>query len=215
MITPDGRRPTPTRTACPASTIQEDKDYLASVVRTFARDVDDIRITCTRTPAGLAAAVASPRGWRAGGRSAAEAHRIVGRGREAGLAAGPAARGRARRGQLTRADRGQIQEEVNAQRADSEHLAAGRLAALQAIPGFQQPVALSGLSEADLAEFDAVFTPGGHGPMVDLSDNPDVARLLTVLHGKGAPIAALCHGPALLPPHRSAPTGSGCSTDTG
>ena len=34
--------------------------------------------------------------------------------------------------------------------------------------------------------------------MVDLADNPDVGRLLAVLHKKRAPIAALCHGPAAL-----------------
>ena len=40
--------------------------------------------------------------------------------------------------------------------------------------------------------------------MVDLADNPDVRRLLTVLHAKQAPIASLCHGPAVL---LSAPDG--------
>jgi putative intracellular protease/amidase len=49
-----------------------------------------------------------------------------------------------------------------------------------------------------MGDFDAVFAPGGHGPMVDLADNPDVWRLLLVLHRKRAPIAALCHGPAML-----------------
>ena len=67
-----------------------------------------------------------------------------------------------------------------------------------AIAGFRHPVALSDLTDEQLAEFDAVFTPGGHGPMVDLSDNPDVGRLLATLHRKRAPIAALCHGPAML-----------------
>ena len=87
---------------------------------------------------------------------------------------------------------------MDAQRADSERLAAERLAALEAIPGFQHPVALSALSDEELAGFDAVFTPGGHGPMVDLAGNPDAGRLLVALHRKSAPIAALCHGPALL-----------------
>jgi putative intracellular protease/amidase len=94
--------------------------------------------------------------------------------------------------------REEIQAEVDAQRADSERLAAARLAALEAIPGFQHPVALSALSDEELAGFDAVFTPGGHGPMVDLAGNPDAGRLLVALHRKSAPIAALCHGPALL-----------------
>ena len=34
--------------------------------------------------------------------------------------------------------------------------------------------------------------------MVDLAGNPDAGRLLVALHRKSAPIAALCHGPALL-----------------
>ena len=65
-------------------------------------------------------------------------------------------------------------------------------------PGFREPLSLAELSDERLAEFDAVFVPGGHGPMADLSGNPDVTRLLRVLHEKRAPIAALCHGPAAL-----------------
>ncbi|MGD0246228.1 MAG: DJ-1/PfpI family protein [Streptosporangiaceae bacterium] len=59
-------------------------------------------------------------------------------------------------------------------------------------------VALSALTDAELGEFDAVFAPGGHGPMVDLAENPDVGRLLAALQARRAPIAALCHGPAML-----------------
>src|SRR5258705_1537505 len=94
--------------------------------------------------------------------------------------------------------REQIQAEVDAQRADSERLAHERHGKLLKIPGFQHPVALSSLSDAQLSEFDAVFAPGGHGPMVDLADNPDVSRLLAALHARHAPIAALCHGSAIL-----------------
>jgi len=85
---------------------------------------------------------------------------------------------------------------------------------LLGIPGFQHPVALSSLTDADLDEFDAVFTPGGHGPMVDLADNADAGRLLAALHRKQAPIAALCHGPCCCP-RPNGPTGCGCSTVTG
>ena len=87
---------------------------------------------------------------------------------------------------------------MDAQRADSENLATERAARLQALPGFQHPVALSSLTDAELGELNAVFAPGGHGPMVDLADNPDVGRLLTALQARRAPIAALCHGPAIL-----------------
>ena len=98
-------------------------------------------------------------------------------------------------GKLTRRE---IDQEIDAQRHESERLAAERLQRLEAIPGFQAPVALSSLSDDELAAFDAVFAPGGHGPMVDLVDNADVGRLLISLQQRGAPIAALCHGPALL-----------------
>ena len=56
----------------------EDKDYLASVVRTFARDVDDIRLTLHQnTELGLAAARRVAALLQANGHTAAEAHRIV------------------------------------------------------------------------------------------------------------------------------------------
>ena len=94
--------------------------------------------------------------------------------------------------------REQIQREVDAQRADSQRLSDERHRTLEEIPGFQHPVALSALTDAEMSEFDAVFAPGGHGPMVDLADHPDAGRLLAALHKKHAPIAALCHGPAVL-----------------
>jgi putative intracellular protease/amidase len=92
----------------------------------------------------------------------------------------------------------QIQNAVDVQRADSQRLADDRYHRLQGIPGFQHPVALSSLTDEDMAAFDAVFVPGGHGPMADLAGNPDAGRLLAALHRKGALIAALCHGPAVL-----------------
>jgi putative intracellular protease/amidase len=174
VITPDGQPPhaDPYGLSWFFHYPEEDKDYLASVVRTFAHDADDIRITLHQnTELGLAGARRVAVQLEARGDSPAQAHKIV----------SAAAR------QAWRQDR---------QFADV--LAADRLAALQAIPGFQHPVALSSLSDEDLAGFDAVFVPGGHGPMVDLADNPDVGRLLVALHGRSAPIAALCHGPALL-----------------
>jgi putative intracellular protease/amidase len=69
---------------------------------------------------------------------------------------------------------------------------------LSEINGFQRPADLSQLSDEQMGEFDAVFAPGGHGPMMDLADNSDVTRLLGTLHRKGATIAALGHGPAML-----------------
>jgi putative intracellular protease/amidase len=64
--------------------------------------------------------------------------------------------------------------------------------------------ALDALAEtktiADVAEkdFDAVFIPGGHGPMVDLATDPAVAGLIGDFARAGKIVAAVCHGPAAL-----------------
>ena len=201
VITPDGQPPhaDPYGLSWFFNYPDEDKDYLASVVRTFARDVDDIRFTLHQSSElGLAAARRVAGLLQADGRPAAEGHRIV-------SAAARAAWRQDRQFADVLADDGslgltreQIQGAVDAQRADSQRLADERRARLDAIPGFRHPVALSSLTDADLDQFDAVFVPGGHGPMVDLSANPDAGRLLAALHRKSAPIAALCHGPAAL-----------------
>lgn len=54
------------------------------------------------------------------------------------------------------------------------------------------------LSEVNSEEFDAIFLPGGHGPMFDLPEDPDLQRLLREFHAAGKIIAAVCHGPAGL-----------------
>src|SRR5689334_22780404 len=201
VITPDGQPPhaDPYGLSWFFHYPDEDKDYLASVVRTFARDVDDIRLTLHQnTELGLAAARRVAVLLRQHGRTAAEAHQVV------SAAAKTAWRQDRQLAEVLAQDSSlgltpaQVQAEVDAQRAESQNLANERAARLQSLPGFQHPVALSCLTDAELAGFDAVFAPGGHGPMVDLADNPDVGRLLTALQAKRAPIAALCHGPAIL-----------------
>ena len=54
------------------------------------------------------------------------------------------------------------------------------------------------LSDVDLADYDAVFIPGGHGPEEDLAHDPDLGRILTEAEESGKIIAPLCHGPAAL-----------------
>lgn len=53
-----------------------------------------------------------------------------------------------------------------------------------------------------VGDFDAVYIPGGHGPMEDLADCPPLGRILSDLHGAGKIVAAMCHGPAGLFPAR-------------
>lgn len=54
------------------------------------------------------------------------------------------------------------------------------------------------LSEVDVAAYDAVFIPGGHGPMEDLAHDPDLGRILREAQAQEKVIAPLCHGPAAL-----------------
>lgn len=46
--------------------------------------------------------------------------------------------------------------------------------------------------------FDAVFIPGGHGPMVDLAHDATLHALLARHDQAGKLIASVCHGPAAL-----------------
>lgn len=50
------------------------------------------------------------------------------------------------------------------------------------------------LSEIKADDFDAVFLPGGHGPLWDLADNKILKQLLEAFDTDGKPIGAVCHG---------------------
>lgn len=58
-----------------------------------------------------------------------------------------------------------------------------------------QTVALSTVSADD---YDAIFYPGGHGPLWDLAEDPDSIALIEAMHAKGKPVAAVCHAPGVL-----------------
>lgn len=47
-------------------------------------------------------------------------------------------------------------------------------------------------------DFDALFYPGGHGPMWDLAEDTDSIRLIEQTFSAGKPVAAVCHGPAVF-----------------
>ncbi|MFJ1702955.1 type 1 glutamine amidotransferase domain-containing protein [Kitasatospora sp. NPDC088346] len=68
-------------------------------------------------------------------------------------------------------------------------------AELAGLPALQHPVKLS---EVEPTDYDAVFYPGGHGPMEDLAVDADSGRLLTAALASGRPLAVVCHGPAAL-----------------
>jgi putative intracellular protease/amidase len=56
------------------------------------------------------------------------------------------------------------------------------------------------LDEIDARDFDAVFYPGGHGPMWDLARDRPSAALIKAFHAAGKPLGLVCHGPAALLP---------------
>ncbi len=60
------------------------------------------------------------------------------------------------------------------------------------------------LSDVRSADFDAIFIPGGHGAMFDLSQDETLQRLLGELATDDKVIASVCHGPAGLVQARKA-----------
>ncbi|KAK2672547.1 Class I glutamine amidotransferase-like [Fusarium oxysporum f. sp. vasinfectum] len=48
------------------------------------------------------------------------------------------------------------------------------------------------------SEFDAIFYPGGHGPMFDLVNDETSIKLIEEFYKAGKPVAAVCHGPIVF-----------------
>lgn len=63
------------------------------------------------------------------------------------------------------------------------------------------------LSEVSRDGFDAVFYPGGHGPLWDLAEDADSIKLVEGMAAAGKTVAAVCHAPAVFR-HTKAPDGS-------
>jgi putative intracellular protease/amidase len=63
----------------------------------------------------------------------------------------------------------------------------------------QAALAMTGkLSDVSADGYDAVFYPGGHGPLWDLAENADSIRLIEAMAGAGKTVAAVCHAPGVL-----------------
>jgi putative intracellular protease/amidase len=54
------------------------------------------------------------------------------------------------------------------------------------------------LASVSAADFDAVFYPGGHGPLWDLAEDASSIALIETMLASGKPVAAVCHAPAAL-----------------
>ncbi|MBC6715102.1 MULTISPECIES: type 1 glutamine amidotransferase domain-containing protein [Aurantimonas] len=54
------------------------------------------------------------------------------------------------------------------------------------------------LSSVDADGFDAIFFPGGHGPLWDLAEDADSRRLIETFARSDRPVGAVCHAPAVF-----------------
>jgi putative intracellular protease/amidase len=52
------------------------------------------------------------------------------------------------------------------------------------------------LAEVDVLDYDAVFFPGGLGPMIDITGNPAVQDVVLRAWNAGLIVSAVCHGPS-------------------
>lgn len=68
------------------------------------------------------------------------------------------------------------------------------------------------LKDMSAADFDAVFYPGGHGPLWDLAEDANSIAMIESMLNAGKPVAAVCHAPGVL---RHPKTPAGTSVVTG
>ncbi|WP_419211617.1 type 1 glutamine amidotransferase domain-containing protein [Maribacter sp. X9] len=54
------------------------------------------------------------------------------------------------------------------------------------------------LADMDASDFDAVFYPGGHGPLWDLANDATSVKLIETFNEQEKPIGFVCHAPAAL-----------------
>jgi putative intracellular protease/amidase/ketosteroid isomerase-like protein len=178
-----------------------DVDFLASVTRTFMRDVEDIRITLQHlSELDLIAARRIFGALQRANTEPEEARSLIEQiARKAWsesanfvtlLSSHPVT--------IAKVSVTELHESAQAVQADAKKRSGHLRQRLSAIPQLQNPLKLSDLSNEEILKYDAVFIPGGYGPMVDLADNPHVLRLLRVMHDASRIVAALGHGPAAL-----------------
>ncbi|WP_047530614.1 type 1 glutamine amidotransferase domain-containing protein [Pseudomonas sp. 11/12A] len=54
------------------------------------------------------------------------------------------------------------------------------------------------LSSVKADDYDAIFYPGGHGPLWDLAEDKHSIALIEAFYKAGKPVAAVCHAPGVL-----------------
>ena len=66
---------------------------------------------------------------------------------------------------------------------------------LEALDALANTVRLDSVTATD---FDAVFYPGGHGPLWDLAEDENSVRLIETTLRSGKPVVLVCHAPGVL-----------------
>lgn len=79
--------------------------------------------------------------------------------------------------------------------AGSEQIALELECILRTAEELRRPIELANVR---LEDYDAVYYPGGHGPMEDLWKDADSGRLLTAALASGKPLAIVCHAPVAI-----------------
>lgn len=54
------------------------------------------------------------------------------------------------------------------------------------------------LGSVDQADYDAVFYPGGHGPLWDLAEDKNSIALIESFYKNNKPVSAVCHAPGIF-----------------
>ncbi|MFF2082703.1 type 1 glutamine amidotransferase domain-containing protein [Nocardia sp. NPDC058176] len=88
-------------------------------------------------------------------------------------------------------DQASLAPEANGGQETSDH----RAGIISDSSELNNPVELEKIQPAD---YDAVFYPGGHGPMEDLAVDPTSGALLVAALDSGKPLGVVCHAPAAL-----------------
>ncbi|MCT2593533.1 type 1 glutamine amidotransferase domain-containing protein [Streptomyces sp. N2-109] len=94
-------------------------------------------------------------------------------------------------GVLPTVDQASLAPEANGGQEGADRVADS----LASISGLRSPLRLE---DVELADYAAVYYPGGHGPMEDLVADTDSGGLLRDTLASGRPLGVVCHGPAAL-----------------
>ena len=65
-------------------------------------------------------------------------------------------------------------------------------------PAMQNPRSFRSVIEEGLDKYAGFYAPGGHPPMIDLMQDPDLGEILRHFHSTAKPTALLCHGPIAI-----------------